>query len=87
MAWRIVKQPNGLYAKWSDIVDNFTHLNMTRERALDLCLDDLGRKDAPGKIQRAEDEPSRWLDCLKTIKLIHGDKEHTKIADLGRVKI
>jgi hypothetical protein len=34
MAWRIVKQPNGLYARWSDIVDMFTDMNMTRAQAL-----------------------------------------------------
>lgn len=28
MAWRIVRQPNGKLARFSDIVDNFTHTNI-----------------------------------------------------------
>lgn len=31
MAWRIVKQPNGLFASFSDIVDHFTYTDMTQE--------------------------------------------------------
>jgi len=35
MAWRIVKQPNGRYARWSDIVDTLTHMNFEREQAVE----------------------------------------------------
>lgn len=37
MAWRIVKQPNGLLARFSEVVDDFTHVNMTCEEAVILC--------------------------------------------------
>ena len=38
MPRRIVRQPNGLYAEFSTIVDTFTYINMTREEAVNHCL-------------------------------------------------
>jgi hypothetical protein len=35
MAWRIVKQPNGLLARFSDVVDNFTAVDMTKQEAIE----------------------------------------------------
>jgi len=49
MAWRIVKQPNGLLAKFSDIVDTFTNLNMTEEEALACCRETCGEDAAKKK--------------------------------------
>lgn len=37
MPSRIVKQPNGLYACFSTIVDNFTAYGMTQTEAYELC--------------------------------------------------
>lgn len=37
MGWRIVRQPNGLLARFSDPIDDFTDFNMTEAEALDLC--------------------------------------------------
>lgn len=85
MAWRIVKQPNGLYGRFSDIVDNFTHMNLTAAEVFDVCLDICGREESHGKIERADadevylgteaEEPKdglrRWRECLETIKEIH----------------
>ena len=38
MAWRVVVQPDKKYAIFSDIVDNFTLYNLTREDAVDYCF-------------------------------------------------
>jgi hypothetical protein len=61
MGWRIVKQPNGLLARFSDIVDHFTHYDMTEEEALDVCLGGamgVGREEARAKVDRGlRDEP------------------------------
>lgn len=35
----IAKQPNGLYCRYGDIVDNITHHNMTEEEYIELCAD------------------------------------------------
>ena len=85
MAWRIVKQPNGLFARWSDIVDNFTDANASEQEALELCSEKMSAEEAHKKVQGAVDDLNsggikgsgldRWNDCLKTIKLIHGEQE------------
>lgn len=41
MAWRVVVQPDKKYAVFSDIVDNFTLFNMTREDAVDYCFTEI----------------------------------------------
>ncbi len=91
MGWRIVKQPNGKLARFSDIVDNFTHINMTKEEALEVCREHLGRRDAEEKVQRGIEDHKpwqdgvpgsgleRWNDCIKTIQTIHGKKELNKV--------
>ncbi len=35
----IAKQPNGLYCRYSGIVDNITHHNMTEEDYIELCVE------------------------------------------------
>ena len=38
MAWRIVKQPNGLLARFDEVSDSFTDYDMSAEEAIDLCI-------------------------------------------------
>jgi hypothetical protein len=91
MAWRIVKQPNGLLARFSDIVDDFTHYNLTVKQAVKVCQDQsMGEAEAKQKVQNgvldlkpwgtkpSEDGLSRWRDCLDTIKSVHGTKAMKK---------
>ena len=35
----IAKQPNGLYCRYSGVVDNITHYNMTEEDSIELCVE------------------------------------------------
>lgn len=84
MAWRIVKQPDGKLARFSDVVDNFTVFDMTVNEAIEICREDLGTIDAQQKVQSGVDdiEPwtttkkghglSRWNDCLNSIVMVHG---------------
>ena len=82
MAWRIVKQPNGLLARFSDIVEAFTHYNMTKEEAIEVCWGecDMGIQSAESKVQAGIDDLipwtttkgsglDRWNDCVETIEL------------------
>ena len=82
MAWRIVKQPNGMYARFADPVDHFTHYNMTLSEALRFCQDELGLAEGMRKVLNADNEPSRWADSLETIELIHGISERIKTEEL-----
>ena len=40
----IAQQPNGLYCRFSTIVDTVTHYNMTKDDYIELCKDRLGKK-------------------------------------------
>ena len=82
MAWRIVKQPDGRYARFSDVVDNFTHLNMTREEALVVCREHADALWAGEKVRNADSDTledgacggglDRWRDSMQTVLDIHG---------------
>jgi hypothetical protein len=77
MAWRIVVQPDGLYAWFSTAVDMFTRYDITYHEALEVCLEELGRKYDPEKIQAGIDEgQDRWKSSLLTIHAVHGKAYH-----------
>lgn len=80
-----VLQPDGHYARFSTVVDSFTHCNQTRDEALAVWQDEVGSEKARGKLANAEaEEPSsvsgapgplaRWRGCLEHIAIIHGEK-------------
>lgn len=97
MAWRIVKQPNGKLARFSDIVDNFTHMDMTFNEAVEVCEMHMGKSDAREKVMRgvdddpidpgvpraATDKLERWRASIETIRLIHGGAEARKRESEG----
>jgi hypothetical protein len=76
----MVKQPNGAFARWSDIVDGFTHLNLSRRDALGVCREKLGMLEAEQKVRSAEIDAQengqpgparqRWHECLKTMRVL-----------------
>jgi len=86
MAWRIVKQPNGLLARFSDIVDDFTNLNMTESEAFECCREYCGIEDAKRKVLAGVQDwkpwtngvlgsgLDRWNDSIKTIMSVRGDE-------------
>lgn len=41
----ICKQPNGLYCRFSTVVDTITHYNMTEEEYIEMCVEK-ARKEA-----------------------------------------
>ena len=79
-----VNQPDGRFARFSSVVDQFTHMDMSREEAIDLAQIELGRLTAVAKVDRGvnDDGLTRWHDCLETIEAIHGKA----IADEYRAK-
>ncbi len=82
MAWRIVKQPNGLYAKFSEVVDNVTDYNMTAHEAFVLCIEEhcMTVAAANKKIESADASASRFDECLEIIKDIHGEDERAQVV-------
>ena len=103
MAWRIVRQPDGLLARFSDVVDNFTDVNMTTVEALLLCIQehDCGLWTAARKVragiedwppwtveQSSEDGLSRWRDSLSKIESVHGvDAAQQLLGDMQAMKV
>ena len=94
MAWRLVKQPNGLIARFSDIVDHFTHANMDEALvASELCdvspdvvadkLLGAAQDDVWGKVEQT-DGFNRWRESLATIRAIHGEEHVVMVDQLGR---
>ena len=80
MGIKAIRQPDGLYARFSSIVDDFTHLNCTRKEIWEVFRDEGGIDFANKMIERADKEPERWEEELKTIKEIHG----SEVAELRR---
>jgi len=72
---RGVLQPNGLFARFSDIVDHFTHVNLTEHELFEVYYDEFGRETANGKVQRAKENPGRFDDEIDTIRFVHGPLE------------
>ena len=83
MANRVVKQPDGLYARFSEIVDDFTHINYSYEDMWELYRDDSGIDCANEKMKRADDEPCRFDEAINIIARHHG----TDIAENRRMEM
>lgn len=94
MAWRIVKQPNGLLASYSDIIDHFMVINMTEDEAVEYCINDrdMGRESAKRKVEAGVKDYKpwtvtegsgldRWEDCIETIKNHHGEDELKELKE------
>jgi hypothetical protein len=92
----VLKQPNGKFAIFSSIVDDFTWIDMTSEEVLKVGTQQWGRETAIEKIERGiADAPlwentgetdglSRWRDACKNIALQHGLKVlQSRMDDMG----
>ena len=83
MGWRIVVQPNGKYARFSDAVDNFTDYDMTRDEAFELCRNLSGVGTAKYKLGQAQKNLDRFEHEIETIREAHGNEE----AELVRMEL
>lgn len=84
MAWRLIRQPNGKLARFSEIVDDFTHTNMTDKEAREYCCDCGGTTLAEEKITNADNEPDRFDEAIEIIKMCHGsDRAYLRKAELS----
>ncbi len=53
MGTRFVLQPNGLLARFSDIIDDFTHFDLARGDAIKLSIATMPLGEAIAKVERA----------------------------------
>lgn len=82
MGWRLVEQPNKLIARFSDVVDNFTHCNLTHDEAIKVCIEEYGlhQIQAKEKLSNAIKNPHRFEESLSIIEAIHGKAERDSFA-------
>lgn len=94
-----LKQPNGKYALFSTIVDDFCAMDMTRQEAMMHARAEMGDEQAARKIERADrdenaaeyDEKApaglrRWWGALSAVGAVHGDEARRKRMVAGEVK-
>ena len=74
MGWRIIKQPTGLFARWSDIVDDFSDYDMTEQEAYGTCVLLAGEAVAAAKMLRAKGSPGRFEEAIADIAEVHGEE-------------
>lgn len=80
----MLKQPDGLIAIFSSVVDDFTYICMSEKEALEVGTAEWGEKIATEKLQRgledaklwketnSTDGLSRWRDACENIAMQHG---------------
>lgn len=80
MCWRIVQQPDGLYARFSDVVQNFTHLGLSAMEVALLCRNShkIPSDLIPPILDNAAD-PRLWDEALTLISEQHGREEVIEI--------
>lgn len=94
----VVRQPNGLLAVFSTVVDAFTLFNANREDVTLHLGPSYTAQEAANKIERGEKECilldkmpdcefKRWEYCHQAIKDVHGkDSQELKEMAIGEVK-
>lgn len=77
----VVKQPNGLYAIFSSICDDFTLMDATREDILEELVFRNGANADLKALDRADEDSgdglNRWRSCLSTIEAVHSRTPET----------
>lgn len=67
MAWRIIQQPDGRFARYDDDL-GFEEINLTRDEAWLLCRNAVGMEAANYKMSVAESSPGRFDDVICEIR-------------------
>lgn len=91
MGKQIVKQPNGLYAVWSSVVDDFVLLDATPDDIVNESVNEYRQQMATNVLRVIQELDAghkpycqfqkTWQECLDDIKELHGpDAESLKLA-------
>lgn len=77
----IIRQPDGKLARFSSVVDAFTHYGMTEQEAFEVCQEELSPHDAQEKVRRGVEDRlpyqnhrcgdglARWRSALQDMVL------------------
>jgi len=79
----IFKQPNGLYGRWSSIMDNVSDIDMTKQDYIDMCVEkaiDKATEDAKWVLEKRVLEYSDIQEQAKTYD-VDIDKEIDKLRN------
>ena len=79
----IFKQPNGLYGRWSSIMDNVSDIDMTKQDYIDMCVAkaiDKATEDAEWVLEKRVLEYSDIQEQAKTYD-VDIDKEIDKLRN------
>jgi len=60
----IAKQPNGLYCRFSTVVDTITNMNMTEEDYINYCVE-RAKEEA---VREAKDVLKHWIHPFEEVK-------------------
>lgn len=75
MAWRFIEQPNGKLARFSEVVDDFTHYDLTDAEAYKLARDNsCGPEISKAKVRSARHSPARFAEAIQIIGRVHGQE-------------
>ena len=67
----IAKQPNGLYCRFSTVVDCVTHYDMTKEEYIELCAEyarDQARYDLENRVYPFTEVINRFIPNNETVE-------------------
>ncbi len=89
MGQQIIKQPNGKFALWSSVVDDFLFLNATPEEIIEFRVQQF-RKQTGQEINQIILELNQnkkpyfqftqsWEECLETVQDLHGKQKTERI--------
>ena len=88
MAWFILKQPNKMFARWSDVLDNFERVQMNRQEAISCCVDHgdtvTEAREKVDRVHRRNYDPNVWNECISKIWKVHGRSEARRAEAEGK---
>lgn len=84
----VTKQPNGNYAIFSSIVDDFVLLDATKDELLKAVMDEAASRakedytqildELDGKVPSRRGDRDSFKDCLKTVERVHGKRKASR---------
>ena len=79
MSLRVIKQPDGLYAVYETVIDDFVAVNLNARDTQKYLTDEYvsrakrdAKSDAERMMKRADQKPEEWAKKLAFIRESHG---------------
>lgn len=75
----IVKQPDGNYAVWSSIVDDFIYLNASKDDLIETLAQEAYDDKKARLLESFESRYRTFNECLDTLETVHGKSARIKL--------